>query len=160
MKLKTLFILLLAMVAFSATYAQKFSLRNEKRITLSVNWSEATIVGYTDQEIINYEPDWEKDQPALLRHLWEKYNKKMGMQLPGALNVTSNYTLELRPLTVNKNGDMLCYAVILDHEGTVVAQLPKFQAEGGHVGTFLNLVGDGMKSAGTQLGKRIKKYTK
>ena len=82
------------------------------------------------------------------------------MQLPGALNVTSNYTLELRPLTVNKNGDMLCYAVILDHEGTVVAQLPKFQAEGGHVGSFLNLVGDGMKSAGTQLGKRIKKYTK
>ena len=92
--MKQFILVLVAMVAFGVTYAQNLSLRNETRVTLSLNWSEASIMGYNEKEVINFEQDWNKDQPVLLRKMVDAYNKKMGYRLPGITDFESNYTLE------------------------------------------------------------------
>ena len=156
--MKKLLFFLCAFCLSAMAQAGDFSLMEERMITLSVNWSEASIVGYTAENIGSYEHDWDKDQPVLLQKLTLKYNKHLGAALPAVMEGDNNYTVELRPLHVSDRGNMTCYAVIKDRQGNVVETLPKFKAKGGHCGTFLNLVGDGMKSAGKQLAKQVNKY--
>ena len=146
-----------AMFAFCAIYAQSFTLRNEARITLAINWSEAHIMGYTEMEVVNFEKDWYKDQPVLLEKLTEAYNDKMQGKLPAVNDFESNYTLELRPLVVAAKDDVTCYAVIKDKSGAVVAELDKFRVEGSHVGTFLHGLGNSLKAAGKKMAKVVKK---
>ena len=155
--MKQFILVLVAMVAFGATFAQGLTLRNETRITLSINWSEASILGYTEQEIVNYEKDWNKDQPVLLEKMLDAYNDKMAYTLPAVKGFESNYTLELRPLVVVAKDEMTCYAVIKDREGNVVAKLDQFHAEGSHVGTFLHSLGNCLKDAGRKMAKRVRK---
>ena len=158
--MKKLIFSLLAIALCGTALADGFALKGERRIKLAINWSEASILGYTADEIVTYEQDWYVDQPVLLEKMSKFYNRKMADVLPCVLGVETNYTLELRPLRVNKKGDMTCYAVILDREGKVVETLRNFKAQGGHCGTFLNLVGDGMKSAGKQMAKQVRKRLK
>ncbi|MBP5344762.1 MAG: hypothetical protein J6Y99_00965 [Bacteroidales bacterium] len=155
--MKQFILVLVAMVAFGVTYAQNLSLRNETRVTLAINWSEASIMGYNEKEVVNFEKDWNKDQPVLLKKMVDAYNKKMGWTLPGITEFESNYTLELRPLVVRAKDDITCYAVIKDREGNVVAQMDKFHAEGSHVGTFLHGLGNSLKDAGEKMAKKIRK---
>lgn len=155
--MKQFILVLVAMVAFGVTYAQNLSLRNETRVTLSLNWSEASIMGYNEKEVINFEQDWNKDQPVLLRKMVDAYNKKMGYRLPGITDFESNYTLELRPIIVRAKDDITCYAVIKDREGNIVAKLDKFDAEGSHVGSFLHSLGNSLKDAGEKMAKKVRK---
>ncbi|MCR5395761.1 MAG: hypothetical protein K6E86_10225 [Bacteroidales bacterium] len=150
--------LLVAVIVCGTAFAEEFSLQGETRVAMRINWSEAVIgAGYTAETILSYEQDWNKDQPVLLDKLVSKYNSQLGYELPAVKNVVANYTIELRPLMVNDKGDMSCYAVVLDSQGQEVYRIKQFKAEGGHCGTFLNLVGDGMKSAGKKLAKLVKK---
>lgn len=155
--MKKVLLTCLAMCLTMMALADDFSLRGERKVTLCVDWSEATIVGFTSKNINTYEPDWDKDQNVLLMKMVLTFNKHLGAALPAVKEGDTNYTIELRPIFVSDRGDMTCYAVIKDRQGNVVETFPNFKAEGGHCGSFLNLVGDGMKSSGKQLAKRVKK---
>lgn len=160
MTMKKMILSLLAIALCGTALADGFALKGERRVKLAINWSEASILGYTADEIVTYEQDWFVDQPFLLEKMSKFYNREMAEVLPCFSGVETNYTLELRPLKVNKKGNMTCYAVVIDREGKVVETLRTFKANGGHCGTFLNLVGDGMKSAGKQMAKQVRKRLK
>lgn len=147
----------IAVCFVASAMAQSFSLKGEQRVGFRVNWDEATIEGYTAQSIVEHEKDWEVDQPVLVGKFLAKYNERLGVKLPAIVNNDVNYTIELRPIHVSGKGDMTCYAIVVDRNGNEVARMDNFRAEGGHFGSLLNLIGDGMTSAGKQVAKRVQK---
>lgn len=61
---------------------------------------------------------------------------------------------------VADNGKTWCVVDFIDRQNQEVICTAQLIGNGGHIGTFLNLWGDGMKDSGEALGKLIKKNTK
>ncbi|MCF0180066.1 MAG: hypothetical protein HUJ97_07480 [Bacteroidales bacterium] len=160
--MKRTFALLALLFSFSVlSYGQKLQfLKNESRIKLVINYSEASIVGHNEDTILGFEEDWEIDQPILYSKLTEKFNGKMGNGLVAGEFKSSNYTMEVRPLIIKRSGYILAYFVILDNDGNEVYHSKDLKADGGILGTFLNLLGDGMRQLGIKMAKEVKKEMK
>ena len=135
-------------------------LKNEARVDMKLNYSEAVIAGYEESNILTFEKDWEKDQAVLFAKMVGPYNDKLGETLPAGNFTNANYTIEVRPTVIQKNGNIVGYFVVVNAEGTELYRSQKFSAKGGTFGTFLNLVGDGMKSTGKVIANMVKKELK
>jgi len=134
-------------------------LKDETRVGLKIDFSEAAINGYTEANILDFEEDWEKDQPVLFEKFQMKLNEYQRDRQFGHFP-EANYTLIYKPLIINRKGDMKGYFVIEDKDGNEVANIKGISVEGGKFGTFLNLVGDGMKSSGKAVSKMINRNLK
>lgn len=135
-------------------------LKNEANVGMKLNFAEANIAGFNESNIMTFEKDWEKDQPILLMKMIEHYNNKMAKKLPASTFADGKYTIEARPVMIKKNGKITGYFVVLNADGTEMYRSAKFKAEGGTFGSFLNLLGDGMKSTGDAIAKIISKELK
>lgn len=135
-------------------------LKNEKFININISYSEAIIAGFEEADILSFEQDWEKDQPRLYAKFHEYFCRAMKDKLIGGKISKANYTLEVRPLDIKRNGDMKAYFVIIDKQGVEKFRSKSYNAEGGRFGSFLNLVGDGMQSLGKKTASLLKKNLK
>ena len=157
---KYLFVLMMSCLT-TTMFAQGLGfLKNEARVDMKLNYSEAVIAGYEESNILTFEKDWEKDQAVLFAKMVGPYNDKLGETLPAGNFSNANYTIEVRPTVIQKNGNIVGYFVVLDAAGTELYRSQKFSAKGGTFGTFLNLVGDGMKSTGKVIANMVKKELK
>lgn len=157
--MKRIIILSVIMTTFvTLLHAQSLSfLKEETQVQLELDFSEAAINGYTEANIVEYEEDWVKDQPVLYSKLSESLNMSQSDRQFGKFS-QARYTLIFRPLLINKRGDLKGYFVVIDNNSKeVLATVRGITAKGGKFGTFLNLVGDGMKHSGKEITKKIRK---
>lgn len=157
---KILSILVMCCLA-TTMFAQDLGfLKNEARVGMRLNYAEAVIAGYEEANILVFEKDWEKDQSVLFAKMAGNYNDKLGERLPAGNFSNVNYTIEVRPVVIKKNGNIVGYFVVLDAAGSELYRSQRFSAKGGKFGTFLNLVGDGMKSTGKAVASIVAKEIK
>ena len=125
--------LLIFSALFTVANAQKVTgtfapLRDEARVRMNIDFSEADIMGMSEEEFADFEKDWNHDKVDILAYLYENANDALnGAISVGNYKQETEYTLDLVVRTVN--------------------------ARGGKIGTKLNLMKDGAKHTGKALGK-------
>lgn len=159
--MKKFFAILMTMCIGAALHAQSMSfLKNESKISMRLNYSEANIAGFTEATILSLEEDWNKDQPVLFAKLTDEYNDKMKKKLPAGMFSDANYVIEVRPTDIRKNGTITFYFVILSNGGEEMYRSGNLKGKGGTFGSLLNLIGDGMRSTGEEIAKVVAKELK
>ena len=155
--------LLIFSAIFTAANAQKINgsfapLREEARIQMNIDFSEADIMGMSEAEFTEYEEDWTHDKVQILTLFYENVNDALkGNLVVGNYKQDTAYTLDLVVRTVNTRGDYDCdiylYRNLDDGSQEFVAEALGVNARGGKIGTKLNLMKDGAKHTGKELGK-------
>lgn len=153
-------------------------LRNEKKMSVYLDYSKALLDDRTEEEFIEYmtysvrekerDPEfattWERSiKPQILHVFISQVNDKLDdekllLKLVSAQG--EKYTLKIEVIEVNDDGDNICdYLVVETATGDVVAQI-HLEADGGHVGKFTGLMEQGMETAGEEFGEVFAKKIK
>lgn len=129
-------------------------------VDLAVDFSNASIHNMDENTFAIYEPDYAVGKLEVIAKLAEEFNdeKKVGFILGNFPK--ADYTVKVNVVSVNRKGDMLSNAEILDIDGNVIATISDIKGDGGTFGSNMNLMGDGCKSTGEALAKRMAKMIK
>ena len=154
-------ILLLGLLCVGAAMAQKVvqgslaSLRDVRRATVVVDYSEGVIQGMSEAEYAAYERHWEKSKPGINGQFIAAFNDRQ-VRLLITPQAGPACTMELKVLNVTRKGEIRAEAVFKDSAtGEVLVVIGGIRVKGGVFGTGLNLMGDGMTNLGKTLGKYI-----
>ena len=160
---KTITLLLLLTALSAAANAQKITgsfspLGDEARVKMNIDFSEADIMGMSEEEFADYEEDWTHDKVEILSLFYNCANDEMdGALIVGNYKQDTEYTLDLIVRTVDVRGnydcDLVLYRNLDDGSLEFVAKAEGIYARGGKIGTKLNLMKDGAKHTGKTLGK-------
>ena len=99
--------LLIFSAIFTAANAQKIngsfsSLREEARVQMNIDFSEADIMGMSEAEFADYEKDWTHDKVQILNLFYENVNDALnGAIVVGNYKQGTDYMLDLVVRTVN-----------------------------------------------------------
>ena len=155
--------LLIISAIFTVANAQKVTgsfapLGDEARVKMNIDFSEADIMGMSEEEFADFEEDWNHDKVDILAYIYERANDALnGAISVGNYKQETEYTLDLVVRTVNGRGDYDCdlflYRNLADGSQEFVAEAEGISARGGKIGTKLNLMKDGAKHTGKALGK-------
>ena len=155
--------LLIISAIFTVANAQKVTgsfapLGDEARVKMNIDFSEADIMGMSEEEFADFEEDWNHDKVDILAYIYERANDALnGAISVGNYKQETEYTLDLVVRTVNGRGDYDCdvylYRNLDDGSQEFVAEALGVNARGGKIGTKLNLMKDGAKHTGKELGK-------
>lgn len=153
------FVFIFLMCSFSN--AQKLvrgsldSLLDESFIGVEVNFH--FIHGLTEDDFAKYEEDYYKTKPKLIGYILSNANVANRQFVLTTDLSRSDLKLVLDIHNVSVNGDITSVATIYDGSGEEIAFIKGIIGDGGVIGTKLNLMGDGSKRLGTNLGKFLDK---
>jgi hypothetical protein len=158
------FIMLICLISFyTLGYAQKLisgsidALAQETRLNVQIDYSEAIMDKLPIDDFVATHVKWELAQTEL----WGKFVANLNDEVGGRGQFLCGhydhaYTLVLHVKSIDDRGNQRSVAEVLDREGNSIAQI-QVKGEGGSIGSFYNLAGDGMKSVGESLGKFIRR---
>lgn len=146
-------------------------LKSESRMSVYLDFSDAIIDHRTEEEFIEYmiygarererDPQfaetWETSvKPSLLHKFIGEVNEQLDDERLSLVLVTRQgcpYTLKIKVLEVNDDGDNKCdYLVVETATGDVIAHI-RYEADGGSFGRFVGLLEQGMETAGEEFGE-------
>lgn len=110
MKRIALFLLALlmgALTAFSQENSASFSaLKGQKRVAFNIDYSQADIMGMSEDQFRFYESDWDKDKHEVMENVLEKTNGELWKEgVAIGLFKDTQYILEYRVREINRNGN-------------------------------------------------------
>ena len=162
--------LLFSVALFATANAQKITgsfapLAKEARVQMNVDFSEALIMGMSEEEFADFEEDWTHDKVEIVSLFSDNANDVLdGSPVIGNYKLDTEYTLDLVVRTVDVRGNYDCDLYLIhnlaDGRQEEVARAEGVYARGGKIGTKLNLMKDGAKHTGKELGKFLKKAMK
>ena len=134
-------------------------LQEETRVNFIVDFSEADIMGMSEDEFYDYEEDWEHDKVEVLS-LFTNYANDVMDNVPRLGNYKNvNYTLKLIVRAVDIKGNYDCDVLLMKGDD-VIGEGIGLMAKGGKFGSKLNLMKDGAENTGKALGKFLLKAIK
>ena len=172
---------LISLLLFSVTgNAQKIKsgglegIYPEGTLNIIIDYSRASIKGYTEEELIdaniNLTKDWVEGKNYLLERYIDSIKKGYKtalLSIPRAQQSEYNlrvgvfkdahYSLVLYPDNIQDNGTLTATAEVVDDSGTTIAEISDIKGKGGRYGSYVNLVGDGLESAGYKIGYLLEK---
>ena len=167
---KILATLMLSVALFATANAQKITgsfapLANEARVKMNVVFSEALIMGMSEEEFADFEEDWTHDKVEIVSLFYDNANDVLGgSPVIGNYKQDTEYMLDLVVRTVDVRGNYDCDLYLIhnlaDGRREEIAKAEGVYARGGKIGTKLNLMKDGAKHTGKELGKFLKKAMK
>ncbi|MBQ6311347.1 MAG: hypothetical protein IJK74_07365 [Bacteroidales bacterium] len=163
---KVLLTLILAVVGFSAMAQQVTGtfapLKNQARVKMIVDYSEADIMGMPEEQFYTYEKDWAKDKIVALSQLYSAANEVLSKKAfsVGNYSFDTDYTLYIFVRSVDVKGNHDCDLVLVANDEVEVGRANGIRASGGRFGSKLNLMKDGMEHTGTAVGKFLLKQVK
>ncbi len=99
------------------------SIKPGSKINFVMDFSQSIIMGMKEADFSNYELDWHKDQPTIIKKFQNGINKK----LDGILNIgnypDSPYTLKVTVINISNVGNITCDANIYDKSGAILLGL-------------------------------------
>ena len=155
-----LFLGIQAASAQMLTYGSLDVLKDEKSVNVVVDYSEAIIMDCTESEFAEWEDDWDKDQPIIMKDFLEEVNQRSGKILLVGCHIESNYTFRWAVKSIDYNGAILSDFYLERKDGTVVATIEDVEGRGGAFGTKLYLIKSGAESTGRTFGRFIKQQLK
>lgn len=158
------FILIATLLFALNTQAQQIQqgdlafLHDQTRLQFEFDFSQASIIGMSEEAYSAYEEDWLKDRP---RYTGRFYNA-LENQLEGKYFLVGNqpaaaYEARMQVEQINRDGTIYATIVFTPKDNDHVLCTISLIGKGGTFGTHLNLIGDGMQSCGKQLGKLLRK---
>ncbi len=137
----------------------------QDKLNVTFDFSQASIDGIRESSLLNVGGDRAKDWAEGKENICTKFMLAM---LPIVDNVISigrfddaPYTLVFIPKTFDDDGEVRGDAKVVDADGNVIAVISKINGDGGRWGTYMNLCGDAMEKAGTNVGRfLIREYNK
>lgn len=147
-------------------YAQKLvegslaDLKNESRMNIEMNYSNAVLKGMSFKDYVAQEENWNTGVKNIQAKFVEEFNKSNKGKITVGSFDNAKYTLRIDAIKVEKRGTTTADAVVVDAEGKTIAKISKIEGEGGKWGTHLNLMGDGATNMGAALGKFFKSKVK
>lgn len=122
---------------------------------------------YRKQPIIDtrdefYDNSRLKSEAEICTRLIDEANEKVpkGMYLTGNPNRVSRYVLKLHVESVDPDGETDLYAMLFDTTTRKLVYQKFFNANGGSIGSLVNLMGDAAKRFGKKIGGEIRNETK
>jgi len=133
-------------------------LKGQYKIGFDMDFTEGIIKGMNYKDYVEYEPNWEKGHREIVSKFIESMNDKLD-DCDVVIGPFSNvdYTLIYKVATAGRKGDLVGELILVDKNNEVKARAVSLKGKGGHVGSHLNLMGDGAISAGKAVGGFIKK---
>lgn len=133
-------------------------LKSQYKVGFRMDFTEGIIKGMDYDDYTEYEPNWEKGYKEICSKFVEEINDVLYSRnlLIGTFSKV-DYTLIYKVATAGRKGDLVGELILVDKNNEVKARAVSLKGEGGHVGTHINLMGDGAKSAGKAAGRFIKK---
>lgn len=123
---------------------------------VEIDFSETLIHGLSEEDFSDYEKDWDKDKSEVVA----MFIGSLSDGLDGIISVRSNfntpYTIKVSVLTVSAEGNYCCNVDILK-DGVSVASIQNVKADGGSWGSKLNLIKDGAKHTGYEVGRKLRR---
>lgn len=161
MKTKLLFILFLfglTQVAFSqkVTSGSLKILKDQARVNLEIDFSEASIHGMSEDDFAVYERDWNRDKEQIISHFRIEAAESCDKVIIGPYP-DAEYTIKVIVLRINTKGDFTCIGELRNKSGEVLASISGISDTGGRVGSKLNLIKDGAKHTGEKFGIFLRK---
>ena len=132
------------------------SIANEPRVGFMVDLSVADIMGMTEEQFAEYEPDWKKDKYEILSLISSSANKETNNAPRLGNYKDANYDLKLVIRSIDVKGNYDCDIVLLKRD-EVLAKGVGLYGKGGKFGTKLNLMKDGAENIGKMLGRFLNK---
>ncbi len=133
-------------------------LRGQYKIGFDMDFTEGVIKGMNYKDYAEYEPNWEKGYREIVSKFIESMNDRLddcNVVIGPFSNV--DYTLIYKVAVAGRKGDLAGELILVDKNNEVKARAVSLKGKGGHVGSHLNLMGDGAASAGKAVGRFIKK---
>lgn len=144
------------------------SLKGEKKINVQIDYTEMTINGLSQNDWIEFrntaQPKYnatdelEKElKPQIKSSVVSEVNKKLMKEGAFAIsNNTSNYTLVIKPISVDMKGNNSNECCIKDKEGNTLVTFT-VKGKGGLFGSMSNLWSDGYKRTGKKIAEVLQK---
>ena len=138
---------------------------NEKYVTLGWDCSETLFdkkFDETEWKAVKGD-DWPMAKKQVIESIVKDINDNLKRSrvvavLPGS-ELKVSYTIFICPIKLDSKGNNKSYYVLRDANGKEMGRVI-FNGDGGHWGTFANLLGDGYEKAGKKLASILKKYNK
>ena len=159
------FITLIMFFSMITIHAQKISygsfgaLKNERTVSVSIDYSESKIDKVPFDIFLESEEEWDKGYHDILLNFVKAANK-YGHGIKYITKKTSNYQLVFKAKDVDQDGETIGSLILLDKNDHIVGVADKFHARGGKYGSQMNLMGDASERMGKKVGKFIKKQVR
>ncbi len=131
--------------------------KNAEKINFVVDYSKTSFNGKNEAAFSEYEEDWQKDKPEVIDYILAGVRDNLKGKISFGEFADAEYTLTIYPIEIERKGDTEAEATITDKQGNVICSMKDFEGEGGTFGTKLNLIKDGAKELGQNVGKFLKK---
>ncbi len=160
-KFFVLFLLCLPLVAYSQkiTSGSLNVLKNQAKVNLELDFSQAIIHGMNEDDFEIYERDWNRDKPQVIAYFTAEASDRCDKIAIGRFP-DAEYTLKIIVLRINTSGDFTCAGELHNKSNEVVATITGISDKGGRIGSKLNLIKDGAKHTGERLGIFLRKKIK
>lgn len=85
-------------------------------VNLVVDFSEATIMGMSEEQFRLYEEDWIKDQPDIYARIRDAINEKLKGKLAVGELKEAQYTLLVKVISISKKGEFLTNLYLIQNQ--------------------------------------------
>lgn len=157
---KFLFTITLITICLSGSAQQKtgsFSqIRNEARVKMIIDYSEASFMGMSESQFSEFEEDWVHDKVEMVSLYYSSANEKLkGVLTLGDYSFETPFTLRLMVRSIDVKGNHDCDLFLLNKDGEELAKIIGLRAKGGTFGSKLNLMKDGAEHTGEEIGSLL-----
>lgn len=145
--------LMLSTLTFGQTISGSFAgLAACGKAKFTIDFSEASIHGMSEEDFEYMEPDWSKDLPQIRGDFFGGVADRLNGLVTLGSNIKSNYSINVQVISISTKGNYVCDAIIKDGDKEV-AKIQGIKADGGTIGSKLNLIKDGAEHTGKKLGR-------
>lgn len=130
-------------------------LKNVDGIAIDVDFTNASIHGMSEKAFAKYEEDWYTDKPEIIGNFIGGIADKLGTVISIVDKSETKWLLKINVKSVRKNGSFVCTADLLNGED-LEAHVVDIYGHGGHIGSKLNLIKDGVENTSKKCGSFLK----
>ncbi len=163
---KFLFLVAFACVS-GALSAQKITqgdlkfLKNESKLHCKFDFSETTIVGFGKEEFDEWFATLGKDSTFYAKRFYSGVADELGNRfLLIGEQPSANFQAVIQIMQISPNGDIKAFCKFSHMNSDDELCVAQLNGSGGRFGSFMGLVGDGMRELGENFGKLLRKKSK
>ena len=164
---RALFLIVLGVMCGGISLAQKVTqgsfsaLADVHRAAVEIDYSEGMIQGMSEEDYSFYEPDWERDRASVGGKFIAMFNDKQRRIFLTSKTEGATCIMVLKVLNVTRQGDIRAEILMKDPStNEILLAIGNIAVKGGHFGSGLNLMGDGMKNLGEKMAYYFKRHLK
>lgn len=134
-------------------------LKDATLLDVEINFDDGAYKYIPEEQFAKENSDWDQIKKETTDRFMEGINSKLKLTKKAAVMTDKeDFTIQVDIISVDEKGNTISTVRFLDEKGKAFAKIEKLYASGGRVGTFCNLMGDGMEETGEKIGRTISYY--